>query len=181
MIRFVILLAFLPFTFAHTGFNQLSWQEPLGPYSMSVLEDFHVAEQSAKVFVQLSQGNEAAPGGSSVHAEISYEDSLIYEGEADFLMNGRDNNGAYAAFLVDAKISEGGLYKLELFVKGPLGDVSQMYFVQAKNESRVSLLEYLPSVLILLICVGGALLLFVPVKTRKDAVHETNHHQFSHH
>lgn len=181
--RVIVVLLSMSIALAHSGFNQLSWQESLGAYQLSILEDFHVAENTAQVFVQVSQGNAAAPEDTKVNAAIKHKGELIYDGELAFIANSQVDKQAYAGYVLDTAISEEGLYQLELSLSGPLGDVSKTYFVQAKNENRISALEYLPSALILLITLGGALLLFIPLPKRKVVDHEENsespHHQFS--
>ena len=182
MKRFIILLVFFSFAFAHNGFNKLSWQESLGAYTVTILEDFHPAEGKFRALIQLSEGKQAVPEGTEVEAKISFEDTLIFEGKASFISNSsQDGNLFYSAYVLDADISQEGLYSLELSLSGPLGDVSKSYFVQAQNENRVSPLEYLPSALILLISVGGVLILFLPVQLRKDSYEtpEINRSEFA--
>ena len=58
--------------------------------------------------------------------------------------------------------------RLELDVTGPLGDVGRTFSVRTRRGEAVSALEALPSLLILLVALGGGVLLFLPLPRRKE-------------
>ncbi len=178
--RVVFVLAFmLSFAAAHTGFNRLSWQETLGPYSLNVLEDFHVQEAKAQVLVQVSDLNKQAPENTTVTAKLRFENSMIYENTVPFIANGSsDGKTYYATYVLETAIKQAGMYELELLFSGPLGSANKTYFVVANNETRVPLIEYLPSALILIIVLGGVAILFMPLAKRKEA-HESSFKSFT--
>ena len=160
---------------AHNGFDTLAWGQSLGAYTASVL--FHAADaEEAQLFVQLSEGRQAAPATTQVRAEIQLEGTLLYEGEVAFVGNSSaDGRTFYRGYLLTLPLGEAGTYEISLNVAGPLGVATASYFA-SNQRGNVSALEYLPSILLLLVCLGGAALLFVPVKRpaqRKDASDET--------
>lgn len=172
MHRFIFLLSYiflLSITHAHSGFNTLAWQESLGNYTLTVLEDFHTSDRGqAQLFVQVSQGEEAAPATTQLSTSIRLENKPIYEGEIPFVASGSDDGKTfYRGYLLTLALEKEGMYQIELKASGPLGSETASYFVQSQREV-ISVLEVLPSLLILLISLGGAALLFIPVK-RKDA------------
>ena len=84
LIAFAVLV---PLVYARSGFRTLAWNETWGAYTVSVLEDFHAAGQSdARLFVQLSDAQEAAPKATQVEAVVRYESDLLYEGEVPYLL-----------------------------------------------------------------------------------------------
>ena len=153
--------------YAHSGFNTLAWREVWGAYTVSVLEDFHVAsagQGNARLFVQLSDGQEAAPESTQVDAVIRYEGDTLYKGAAPYLSeSSADGVTAYAGYLLNVPLNQEGVYELELTLSGPLGTVSRSYAVRTQQDAP-GVLEYLPSLLILTIVLGGTALLFVPLK-----------------
>ena len=168
MRRLIFLLPFflLPFAFAHRGFERLAWREDAAGYTLSVLADFHAADiqdgSSSQLFVQLSRDGEA-PAETTVRLELSYQDEQIYAGEVPFVTNSSDDGKTfYAAYIIDLALPQQGYYDATLSIDGPAGAVTRSY--GAATQRGVSWLEYLPSLLILGICVGGAALLFIPVK-----------------
>ena len=172
MHRFIFLLSFfllLSITHAHSGFNTLAWQEGLGNYTLTVLEDFHASDGSqSQLFVQLSQSKQAAPATTKVDVNIQQGNKTIYQGEVPFVANGSDDGKTFfRGYLLTLHLEEAGVYQIDVNVSGPLGPQRASYFVQGQREA-ISVLEVLPSLLILLISLGGAALLFIPIK-RKDA------------
>ena len=167
-------LLLLSFAHAHNGFDTLAWRESLGGYTVSVL--FHAADaEEAQLFVQLSEGQQAAPAATRVNAEIQVGDALVYEGEVPFAGSGSaDGKTFYRGYLLTLPLGEAGVYEIDLNVAGPLGVATASYFARSQ-QGNVSALELLPSLLLLLVILGGAALLFVPVK-RKDVRDETSHH-----
>ena len=175
MHRFILLLScflLLSITHAHSGFNTLAWQEGLGNYTLTVLEDFHTSDRGqAQLFVQVSQGEEAAPATTQLSTTIRLENKTIYQGDIPFVASGsEDGKTFYRGHLLTLPLEEEGMYQIEVRALGPLGSETATYFVQSQREA-ISVLEVLPSLLILLISLGGAALLFIPIK-RKDASDE---------
>ena len=170
------LFAVLSIGWAHSGFNRLSWQEDVGAYRLTVLEDFHLQKSNegrAQLFIQLSNQEYDAVSDTKVAAHIRFEDDTVFQGDVPFLTtSSQDGDVFYAAYVLDFDISEAGFYELELAITGSLGDISKTYFVQSQQESRVPLIEYLPSALILLITLGGGALLFIPIPKREEKKHE---------
>ena len=171
-------LLLLSFAHAHNGFDTLAWREPLGGYTVNVL--FHAADaEEAQLFVQLSQGQQAAPEATGVTVEVRQRDALLFEGEIPLVGSGSaDGRTYYRGYLLTLPLGEAGMYEIDLNVSGPLGAATASYFA-GSQQGGVSVLELLPSLLLLLICLGGAALLFVPVKRplknleRKDVPDET--------
>lgn len=156
---------------AHSGFNTLAWQDTWGDYTLTVLEDFHSGEGEAQLFVQLSNGDDAAPQATAVNAVIRLENETIYEGTIPLTLNGSsDGKTFYAGYLLTFPLEKNGVYQIAITASGPLGHATAKYVVRSRGES-LSVLEYLPSLIILFISVGGAALLFIPSK-RKDRPHE---------
>ena len=160
----------------------MAWQEDAAGYTVSVLADFHAADvqdgSTSQLFVQLSRDGEA-PAETAVALELTYQGEQIYAGEVPFVTNSSDDGKTfYAAYIVDLALPQQGYYDAILSLDTPAGTVTRSY--GAVTQRGVSWLEYLPSLLILGICVGGAALLFTPVKhapshlpnKRKDS-HET--------
>ena len=164
-----LLLGLPSFACAHGGFDALAWQELLGAYTVTVLEDFHTGRNEAQLFVQLSDGNRAAPTETQVSATVQHGDETIYAGEVPFVAtNSADGKTFYSGYLLTLPLTERGVYRVKLNVSGPLGTATTGYFV--KTQDGVRALEYLPSALVLLIALGGVALLFVPLnRPRKDA------------
>ncbi len=157
--------------YAHSGFNTLAWREAWDAYTVSVLEDFHVAgtgQGKVQLFVQLSNGGEAAPASTQVDAVIRYEGDTLYEGAVPYLSeSSADGETSYAGYLLDIPLRQEGAYGLELTLSGPLGTVRRTYAVHTQ-QGGPSVLEVLPSVLILAIVLGGTALLFVPLKRQNE-------------
>jgi len=141
----------------------------VGAYQLTVLRDFHTSGAGqARLFVQLSEGREAAPADTRVSAAVSPKGKAIYEGSVPLVGTGSTNGTFYRGFLLDVPLRERGVYDVDLKVSGLLGPATARYAAQSRR-AMVPPLEYLPSALILVISLGGALLLFVPT-TRKDPV-----------
>lgn len=153
------------FIHAHSGFRTLAWNETWGAYTVSVLEDFHIASQgNARLFVQLSDGREAAPESTRVDAVLQHKGNLLHRGEVPYLSESSvDGETSYAGYLLNVPLRQEGTYQLELTLSGPLGRVSRRYAVRTQRDAPGAL-EYLPSVLILATVLGGTALLFVPLK-----------------
>ncbi len=170
-------LLLLSFAHAHNGFDTLAWRESLGGYTVSVL--FHAADaEEAQLFVQLSEGQQAAPEATRVDVKVRQRDALLYEGEVPFAGTGSaDGRTFYRGYLLTLPLSEAGVYEIDLNVAGPLGAATASYFATSQ-QGGVSVLELLPSLLLLLVLLGGAALLFLPVRRptkRKDVSDETTH------
>ena len=172
----IFLLPFFlfPLAFAHKGFERLAWREDAAGYTVSVLADFHAADiqdgSSSQLFVQLSRDGEA-PTETTVRLKLVYQDQQVYAGEVPFVTNSSDDGKTfYAAYIVDFALPQQGYYDATLSIDGPAGTVTRNY--GAVTQRGVSWLEYLPSLLIVSICIGGAALLFIPIK-RKDS-HENS-------
>ena len=175
--RVLGLALLLSFASAHNGFNTLAWGESLGAYTANVL--FHAADaEHAQLFVQLSQGQQAAPATTRVKVKVRQRGALLYEGEVPFAGSGSaDGRTFYRGYFLTLPLSEAGVYEIRLNVVGPLGVATARYFAN-NQRGNVSVLEYVPSLLLLLVLLGGAALLFVPVKKpakRKDVRDETSH------
>ena len=157
---------------AHSGFDTLAWGESIGAYNMSVLADFHVTSErtgsQSQLFVQLSDGEEVAPADTQVSAVIRLWDEVIYEGAVPFVTDGSTGGTVYRGYLLTLPLSADGVYEVDLSVAGSLGAAGASYVVESRGGG--SLLELLPSALILFISLGGFALLFLPVK-RKDTSH----------
>ncbi len=169
------------FAYAHNGFDTLAWKQGLGAYTANVL--FHAADaERAQLFVQLSEDQQAAPEATQVRAEVRQRDVLVYEGEVPFAGSGSaDGRTFYRGYLLTLPLSEAGMYEINLNVSGPLGVATASYFA-SNQRGRVSALEILPSLILLLTVLGGAALLFAPLKRptekplkRKDGRDETPH------
>lgn len=178
MLTRALTVALLSFAYAHSGFNTLAWGEAWGAYTVTVLEDFDVTEGeqgTGELLVQLSDGEEVVPDATQVEAVIRHRDALVYEGEVSYLtQSSADGETSYVSYHLALPLSQAGLYRLELTLSGPLGTVNRAYAVRTQ-QGAPSALEYLPSVLILAIVLGGAALLFIPLprtSNRKDT-HET--------
>ena len=158
---------FFSFATAHQGFNRLAWEEQDGEYVVSILEDFHVFEEAkAQLVVQLADNDGQAMPDVLISASLYQEDKPIYQGVIPFAgVSNQAGRGFYANYILSHPISQAGLYKLEL----DLGFSQRTYTIEAQDGNRVSILEYLPNFLLLLIAVGGVSLLFIPLKSsRKD-------------
>lgn len=168
-VRSVGLITLLTFAQAHSGFDTLAWQQQVGAYQLTVLGDFHTSDAGqARLFVQLSEGREAAPEDTRVSAVVGLKGEALYRGGVPSVGTGSTNGTFYRGFLLDVPLRERGVYDVDLKVSGPLGPATAHYSAQSRRVT-VPPLEYLPSALILVISLGGALLLFVPVP-RKDSV-----------
>lgn len=166
-VRLLGLVALLTFAHAHSGFDTLAWQQQVGAYQLTVLGDFHTSDAGqARLFVQLSEGRDAAPADTVVSAAVSLRGEAIYRGGVPFVGTGSTNGTFYRGFLLELPLSERGVYDVDLSVSGPLGAATTSYAVRSQ-QTAVPPLEYLPSALILVISIGGTLLLFVPL-ARKD-------------
>ncbi len=168
---------------AHSGFNTLAWREAWDAYTVSVLEDFHMAgagQGNAQLFVQLSDGRETAPASTQVNAVIRYEgdalyEDTLYEGAVPYLSeSSADGETSYAGYLLAISLNQEGMYGLELTLSSPLGTVSRTYAIHTQ-QGGPSVLEVLPSVLILAIVLGGTALLFVPLPLPRKGVRKEPH------
>jgi hypothetical protein len=173
----VAMVALLLFSVAsaHQGFNQLSWQEKVGAYTLTVLEDFHVTtsgEGLAQLIVQVSEGQAAAPAGTEVKLTLGMAEQTVYQGPVPLVANSSsDGKTFYASYVFRQALEQAGWYDLRLELSGPLGSIERSYLVQSQQGSRITWLAYLPTLLILLICAGGVVLLFAPLPSllRKDS------------
>ena len=151
---------------AHQGFNNLAWQENLGPYQITILEDFHLTqgdEGQAKLIVQASHKAKSLPEGTQILAKLSFADKSIYEDDIPFVSDStNDGKNFYSIYAFSTDINEQGIYKLNLIIKGPLGENSKSFFIRSRGSSPVWLLELLPSILILLTSIVGLAVLFLP-------------------
>ena len=167
---------------AHSGFDTLAWGDSAGAYKMSVLADFHVTSErtgsQSQLFVQLSDGEEVAPADTQVSAVIRLRDEVIYEGAVPFVADGSTGGTVYRGYLLTLPLSADDVYEVDLAISGSLGAAGASYGVKSRGGG--SLLELLPSALILFISLGGFALLFLPVK-RKDTPHEVSSQPVSSH
>ena len=162
----VILLDVSVIAIAHQGFNNLAWQENLGPYQITVLEDFHLVqngEGQAKLIVQASHEAKALPEGTKILAKLNFADKIIYEGDIPFV-NDSTNDGKtfYSIYALSTGIKEQGIYQLSLTITGPLGEQGKKFLIGNQEALLARLLEFLPSILILLTSIVGLAVLFLP-------------------
>ena len=181
--RLLLIALFLTaYSAAHSGFDTLAWDESIGAYKISVLADFHVTSErtgsQSQLFVQLSDGEEVAPADTQVSAVIRLRNEVIYEGAVSFVATGSTDGTVYRGYLLTLPLGADGVYEVDLSVAGSLGAVGASYVVKSRGGG--SLLELLPSALILFISLGGFALLFLPVK-RKDTPHEVSSQPVSPH
>ncbi len=156
---------------AHQGFNILAWQEALGPYQWTVLEDFHLAqagEGKAKLVVQISHKTQALPKDTQALAKLSVAGEIIYQGDLEFISNSsNDGKSFYSIYALNTGIKEQGIYELSLTITGPLGKNSKEFLIRSQQGSQIWLLEFLPSIIILLVSTFGLTILFLPHRVVK--------------
>ncbi len=151
---------------AHQGFNSLAWQESLGPYRLTVLEDFHLAqadEGQAQLVVQVSRQAQPLPEETQVLVKLNLGSKIIYKGNLKFIGNiSNDGKTFYSTYVLSTAIDERGIYELDLAIVGPLGKSSKEFLIKSQQGLSVQLLEFLPSILILLTSIVGLAVLFLP-------------------
>ena len=161
-------------SYSHSGFYQLSKNDVVGNYELSALQDFDIeqnAPSTGQLLLQVSHEGNAVDKATQVFATIKFEGETKFEDVMDFVgSSSQDGKTFYSSYLLSTPISELGTYIVTLDIDGEHGQASQQYFFKSQRVvTRMSqLLEVIPSVLILIICLVGGALLFLPVKKKGE-------------
>lgn len=170
----ICLLVWLPIGFAHQGFYQLSKDEVVGSYTLSALQDFDIDQgdvSQGQLLLQVSREGDAVSSETKVAVELSFEGEEIGEGEMDYVGgSSQDGTTFYTSYLYTLPITDLGTYRVNFAIDGEYGQAERQYFFKSTriNNWRTQLLELIPSAIILIICLVGGALLFLPVKKKGE-------------
>ena len=172
VLSLVLVLLFLSNSFAHQGFYQLSKEEVVGNYELSVLQDFDIDKEGnsqGQLLLQLSHNDDVVSKETEVIAIIKFEGEEIATGAMDNVGgSSQDGKSFYSNYLFTLPITDLGTYSVKLAIDGEHGQAERQYFFKSKriNSWRSQLIEVIPSALILIICLVGGAILFLPVNQK---------------
>jgi hypothetical protein len=163
--------------FAHEGFNTVLNDVSVKPYMLTVLEDTHIVENQGRMnlMIQVAHGREAAPADTNVWLRLEHDNTLEYNDLVKYVgSSSSDGRTFYAYYIVNIPMAEMGIYQAHLKLDGPLGTAKTSFQFEAKATPELRAVEFIPSLLIISICLGGLLLFFLSTRTPRQ---KDTHHQ----
>lgn len=173
---FVALCLLLVFSIglAHQGFYQLSKDEVVGNYELSALQDFDIDKNTVsqgQLLLQVSHDGDVVSDDTKVNVLVKFEGEEIRKGEMDYVGgSSQDGKTFYTSYIYTLPITDLGIYSVNFTIAGEYGQAEQQYFFKSTriNSWQSDLAEVIPSAIILIICLIGGALLFLPVKSKTE-------------
>jgi hypothetical protein len=151
-----ILLAMLvllsSFALAHEGFNTVLENASVNPYTVTVLEDTHLAGEQLQtsLMIQVANGREAAPSDTTVKLTLERSSRIIYENQVPYVgSSSSDGRSFYAYYFVTIPLQDLNSHDLRLELKGSLGTANTTLHFQPKLAPEFRATELIPSLLII--------------------------------
>ena len=173
-IRLIVLFTLLSVGFAHQGFYQLSKEEVVGSYTLSALQDFDINQgdvSQGQLLLQVSHEGDAVSDETKVAVVLTFDGEEIAADEMDYVGgSSQDGTTFYTSYLYTLPITDLGTYSATFTIVGEHGQAERQYFFKSTriNSWCTQLLEVIPSAIILIICLAGGALLFLPVKKKGE-------------
>jgi len=176
----VVLCLFLvvSISIAHQGFYQLSKDEVVGNYEVSALQDFDIEKadvvSQGQLLLQLSHNANAVTDDTKVNVAVKFEGKELGEGEMDYIGgSSQDGKTFYTSYIYTLPITDLGTYSVNFKIDGEHGQAERKYFFRSTriNSWCSDLIELIPSGIILIICLVGGALLFLPVRLDESKKH----------
>jgi hypothetical protein len=159
--RLLLVLMLSSLAFAHEGFNRLLNDVAVNLYTITVLEDTHLAngQPHLSLMLQVANGREAAPSDTTVKLKLEHDGTIVYENEVPYVASSSsDGRTFYAYYVVTLPLTELGTHHMTLELNGPLGTATTTIAFQPKLAPDFRATELIPSLLILSICLVGAVM-----------------------
>jgi len=172
-IPLVAILMTFSVALAHQGFYQLSKDDLVGDYTISALQDFDIdvgGTSQGQLLLQVSYDGDAVSDETTVDVILKFDGEEIAEDEMEYVGgSSQDGRTFYSSYIYTLPISDLGTYSVNFSIDGEHGQAEQQYLFKSKriNSWRNDLIELIPSAIILIICLVGGALLFLPVRTKE--------------
>lgn len=163
----LFLITFSSLAFAHQGFNVVLKEAVINPYTVTVLEDTHVADDQAQMnlMIQVAHGREAAPANTKVWLKLENSTTVLYDNEVKYVgSSSSDGRSFYAYYLVTIPVTEMGIHQAMLELDGSLGIAKTKFQFDVKLAPGFRVIELLPSLLVIGICIAGIALFVISAR-----------------
>lgn len=150
--------------FAHEGFNVVLNDVVVNPYTVTVLEDTHLVDNQAQMnmMIQVAHGRGAAPADTKVFLKLENASTLVYDNEVKYVASSSsDGRTFYAYYIVTVPLAQQGLHQATLELDGTLGNATTNFQFEAKAAPDFRVVELIPSLVIISICLAGLALFFL--------------------
>ncbi len=164
----IVLVMFSSLALAHEGFNTVLNDIVVNPYTITVLEDRHVAENQTQMnlMIQVAHGREAAPSDTKVLLKLENSTTVIYNNDVKYVgSSSSDGHTFYAYYIVNIPMAEMGMYQATLELDGSLGDAKTNFQFDVKLAPNFRAVELIPSLLVISICLAGLALFVISART----------------
>lgn len=143
---------------AHEGFNTVLENASINPYTVTILEDTHLANEQpqSSLMIQVANGREAAPADTTMTLRLEQDSGIVYENEVPYVgSSSSDGRTFYAYYLVTIPLDNLNSYDMRLELNGSLGPATTIVNFQPKLAPEFRAIELIPSLLVISIFLVG--------------------------